>query len=509
MKLIRKLTENRDSGIYPFHMPGHKRVCADDDILKAVYGIDITETEGFDNLHDAHGIIKEAEEKAAACFGADETHFLVNGSTCGVLAAVYASVTEGDHIVISANCHRSVYNAVMLSGATPYIITPERESYFDIYGGTDPQDVSDALSAIEEKTEGRAARKAVVITSPTYEGITSDIRRIAEICKEKEAVLIVDAAHGSHFSFSDKLPESAIGLADIVITGVHKTLPAMTQTALIHISALCPVKERVRAMLPVFMTSSPSYVFMASLDEMTDMLVSDGKEMFEAYTAGLEDFYKKAEEFKSLSVLCRDMLTAKGSADHDMGRIVVSDITGAYSGQGLSDILLKDYGICAEMAAGTYITLITSVADTDEGFSRLIRALCSIDEMISAGRRPQRARGFLRRFYDALIGRRIAKSMAGFEAVTAAEGSSGRFFENRIKEALFEEEVSVIPVELAEGKISKDFVSIYPPGIPVAIPGREISGEDVDKILEAKKEGLEITGLKNGEIAVIWERSST
>ncbi len=135
MDLISRLKENRDNGNYPFHMPGHKRRLAGDPLFEEVYALDITETEGFDNLHNAKGIIKEAEEKAAGCFGADETHFLVNGSTGGILAAITASVSDKDDVIIAANCHRSVYNAVMLSGARPYIITPEEETHFEIYGG--------------------------------------------------------------------------------------------------------------------------------------------------------------------------------------------------------------------------------------------------------------------------------------------------------------------------------------------------------------------------------------
>lgn len=514
MQLIDKLVENRDSGVYPFHMPGHKRICAEDDLLSGIYGIDVTETEGLDDLHNARGIIKEAEERAAECFGADETHFLVNGSTCGILAAVYGSVREGDHIVIGANCHRSVYNALMLSGATPIIITPEKESYYDIYGGIDPADVQKALENtgdINEEDGGRKRRTAVVITSPTYEGITSDIEKIAGICHEKGAVLIVDAAHGSHLGFSDKLPVSAVRSgADIVITGVHKTLPAMTQTALIHIKGNCPVRDRVVKMLPVFMTSSPSYVLMASIDQMVMMLSSRGSRMFEAYTERLEDFYRQAEAFEALSVLGRGKLTAAGSFDHDMGRIVVSDMTGTYSGRELADMLLKQYGICVEMAAASYVILITGIADTDEGFDRLKQALLSIDGQISAKRPLSRSRGIIRRIYDSLVGRRIVRRMArSFDGNMAAPEASGICLcDNRIKDALFEEDRRLIPVELAEGAIAGDLVCIYPPGTPVTIPGHAITGADVDRILEAKKKGLEITGLINGEIGIIWERSS-
>ena len=507
MQLIRKLKENRDLDIYPFHMPGHKRRLANDDLLRQIYAIDVTETEGFDNLHDAKGIIREAENRAAACFGADETHFLVNGSTGGILAGICGTVMSGDNIVIAANCHRSVYNAVMLSGAKAYVITPERESYFDISGGIAAEDVKTALSSL-----GPAKCTAVVITSPTYEGITSDIRAISEVCHEKKAVLIVDAAHGAHFGFSDHFPKSAVASgADVVITSVHKTLPAMTQTALIHISGKCPSADRIRKMLPVFMTSSPSYVLMASIDSMTDLITKNGQKLFEDYVSRLEDLYNSLDPLECLSVLTKKKLTAAGSADLDRSKIVVSDMTGRYSGKKLYDLLFDRYGICAELATDSYIILMTSVADTDEGFERLKRALLETDELIADYRKLPKKRGIVKRIYDSVIGRRIAKRIVPYMEQKSAgqNAAAGMYLDADIKKAMFEEDTELIPVELSEGRVSAEFVAVYPPGIPVAVPGQRISGDAVDRLLNAKIEDLDITGLYNGEISVLWEKSST
>ena len=380
MQLITRLKENRDGTNYPFHMPGHKRRLADDELLGRIYGIDITETEGFDDLHNARGILKEAQMQTARLFGAYETHYLVNGSTAGLLAAINAMVGTGDSIVITGNCHRSVNNAVMLSGADPVVITPEREC-FGIYGGISPRTVKKALKRIKDESK-TPHRTAVVITSPTYEGITSDARGIADVCHEEGAVLIVDGAHGAHFSFSDYFPESAIGIADIVVTSVHKTLPAMTQTSLLHIGRNCPDKERIREMLSVFMTSSPSYVLMASIDSMTHMLKRRRTELFSEYERRLDDFYRKTENLRNLCVLKKSMLKTEGSADHDRGRIVVSDVTGRLSGRDLSGILHDRFGIVAEKAEEKCVVLISTIADTDEGFELLTKALFQTDDMI-------------------------------------------------------------------------------------------------------------------------------
>ena len=512
MQLIRKLKDHQSRKIYPFHMPGHKRRLAGDPLLEQIYGIDVTETEDFDDLHDANGIIKEAEERAAKCFGADETHFLINGSTGGIIAAIYAAVTEKDHIVIAANCHRSVFNAVMLCGAKPYIITPEREAYFNIYGGVSVRDVADALDRIDNERGQNGGRVAVVITSPTYEGITSDVSGIAGVCHEKNAILIVDSAHGAHLGFSDELPESAIPSgADVVVTSVHKTLPAMTQTALIHINGNCPCRERIRKMLTVFMSSSPSYVLMASIDSLTELLSERGGELFADLNRKLDVLYKKAEEFQALGVLCSDKLTVEGSVDHDRTRIVVSDRTGTYSGGDLYRMLFDEYGICAEMAGDTYVTCISSVADTDESFDALINALSDIDKKAGSRLFNYKARSFIGKIYDRFIGRIIARKYLAEDVHVPEEGPLERVqkFDNNIRKCLFEEDREHVPIELAEGRISGDFVMIYPPGIPAAIPGRRISAGAVDELLRAREDGLKITGLDNGEMTVLWERSST
>ena len=482
MQLIEALRENRDNGPYPFHMPGHKRSLAGDDLLSEIYGIDITETEGFDNLHDAHGIIKEAEQRAAALFGSDETHFLVNGSTGGILASVCGTVTYGDRIIMARNCHRSVYNAVMLSGAKPYIITPDKEKLFGIFGGVTKEQVSEAL----KETKCKDGKVAVVITSPTYEGITSDVAGIEEICRENGAVLIIDAAHGAHFGLSDSFPISPVSEgADVVVTSVHKTLPSMTQTALIHINGKCPSKERIRKMLSVFSTSSPSYVLMASIDSMTALLVKRKKELFDNYAKRLNDFYSKGVKLNKLIILTGKKLCAPGSRDHDMGKIVVGDSTATYTGKQLSRILREEYGICSEMSTKEYVILMTSIADSENAFKQLYDALQKIDESIPSG-----------------------KEKASYDQSGDGPDNYAGFLHGNMKEAILSD-TETVPVESAGGRRAADFVSIYPPGIPELIPGEPISEESVSRILEALNEGLDVTGLSNGEISVIWEKSST
>lgn len=221
-KLYDKLTELEYEDILPMHMPGSKR---NSELVSMPdpFKMDITEITGFDNLHNATGIIKECAIEAARIFGADETCLLVNGSTAGVMAAICGATHSGDKVLVARNVHRSVINALYLGQLNPEYIFPEMKCpEAGIYGAVKPED-------IEEAFKGSSDIKAVIITSPTYEGIVSDISAISEIVHRYGAVLIVDQAHGAHFGFNEEFPESAVRQgADAVITSVHKTLPALT-----------------------------------------------------------------------------------------------------------------------------------------------------------------------------------------------------------------------------------------------------------------------------------------
>ena len=227
-RLYKKLESYGQSDYYPFHMPGHKRNRASsaDDFL---FERDITEISGFDNLHHAEGILKEAQEYAAQIYGTKKCFFSVNGSTAALLAAVSASVNKGGKILVARNCHKAVYHALYLRELQPVYIYPHEDQRLGINGGISPE-------RVERYLEEHPEVEAVLITSPTYDGIVSNVEKIAEIAHRHEVLLIVDEAHGAHFRFSEYFPVSAADLgADIVIQSFHKTLPSMTQTAVLHV----------------------------------------------------------------------------------------------------------------------------------------------------------------------------------------------------------------------------------------------------------------------------------
>ena len=270
--LYDKLIEYSKSGTYPLHMPGHKR---NTKLLQGVdpFDIDITEITDFDNLHNAEGIIKESMENAAKYYGVKKTWYLVNGSSSGILAAIHSVTDIGDKILIGRNCHKSVYNAIEARNLNAEYVYPEFIDELNMCGGYEPEKIREILC-------NNSDIKAVVITSPTYEGIVSDIKKIAEVVHAQGAILIVDEAHGAHFRVSDKLPRPAYECgADIVIESVHKTLPSLTQTALLHLNSDRVLEKKITKALAIYQTSSPSYLLMASIEKCIYYMSKNGKEL--------------------------------------------------------------------------------------------------------------------------------------------------------------------------------------------------------------------------------------
>ena len=312
-ELFDKLANYGNSGIYPFHMPGHKR-------QKTVdfnpYKIDITEIEGFDNLHHAEGVLLEAQKKAEKLYGSEESHFLINGSTAGILSAVSACAKKT--VLIARNCHKAVYHAALIRNLDVYYVYPEIQEEFMLNGGINPADVERSL---EEHPE----IEAVVITSPTYDGIVSDVKRIAEIAHAYGKPLIVDEAHGAHFGFSKYFPENSVHLgADIVIHSLHKTLPSYTQTALIHINGKLVDRQKVRMFLQMYQTSSPSYILMAGIDECIRYVEEQGTDAFDKFAERLDRIYKRAKEFRSIHLVDESIVGKNSIYDFDRSKLIFS-----------------------------------------------------------------------------------------------------------------------------------------------------------------------------------------
>ena len=370
MNLYDRLLQYQSSEMYPFHMPGHKR--RKDDFANP-FLIDITEIEGFDNLHHAEGILKDAQDRAAALYHSEETYFLVNGSTCGILAAVSACMTRGGKILMARNCHKAAYHAAYLRGLDIEYLYPEKEDIFGINGGIHEDIVEKALEEFQDI-------QAVMITSPTYDGVVSNVEKIAQIVHRKGIPLIVDEAHGAHFGFHEYFPKSSVEMgADLVIHSLHKTLPSLTQTALLHVNGNRVDRECLRRFLDIYQTSSPSYVFMAGMDSCVCLLEKRGGELFESLRRNLEVFYKQTESLGCIYLANHGLMGKSGIHDFDRSKLVISARNAGFTGNQLANLLRNRYHLELEMAGGSYGLALTSISDTEEGFLRLSEALKEID----------------------------------------------------------------------------------------------------------------------------------
>lgn len=471
--LAEQLKSYSQKDYYPFHMPGHKRNPFSVEYEPSVE-TDITEIEGFDNLHHAEGVILEAQQRAAALFHTEETLFSVNGSTAALLSAISACVPAGGKLLMARNCHKAVYHAVYLRQLEPVYLYPEWESRYGLNGGVHPQKIKDALK--EHRDAG-----AVIITSPTYDGIVSDVAAIADICHERGIPLIVDEAHGAHFIFHSYFPDSALQKgADVIIQSIHKTLPSMTQTALLHRNSGRVSSELLHRFMGMYQSSSPSYPLMASIDSCICQLKRCGEKQFAEYTAHLDHFYKTVRKCRQLSIVGREIIGTSAIYDWDASKVIFMDTDRRINGEELYRLLLEKYHLQMEMETPGYVLAITSVGDTEDGFRRLADAILEIDRSL-----------------DGMDNRKAGQANHMWMQPPARKMKLQRAMDCP-KE--------MVGLDAAVGRISSEFVFLYPPGIPLIVPGEEISDKWIRAIRGYLEEGLDVHGISSDlKMGVVYE----
>lgn len=457
--LFDKLGSYGESDMYPLHMPGHKRN-AWGNLPAEIYKKDITEIDGFDNLHQAEEILAELQTEASRLYDAEETFYLVNGSTCGVLAAISAAVKSGGNILMARNCHKSAYHAAYLRQLHISYLFPNFMDEYDVYDAITSEQVERAL-AENNKIE------AVLVVSPTYEGRIADIKAIAEVVHRYGIPLIVDEAHGAHLGLSKMVSKNSCQLgADLVIHSVHKTLPAMTQTALLHVNGELVDRDKLRRFLHIYQSSSPSYVLMASIDNALDGVKNWGET---AYHDFVENFYEMCDRLshcKNIKIIPSEKKT------QDVGKLLISTKNTNISGNELYRILVERYHLQPEMAGESFVLAMFTINDTKEGYERTMNALLEIDRQISKAENGDKA--YLPIFEEK------------------------RDILNVIKYSLFDawdRAVTMAPLATAEGKTAGEFVNLYPPGVPILVPGEVISKDIIEKIYRWEKLNLNVQGI--------------
>ena len=475
--LEEKLAAYAGSGAYPMHMPGHKRAGkmsgrSADEALREAMSMDITEIEGFDDLHAPSGILLTEMDRASAFYGTKETYFSVCGSTAALLAAVSAAIPHASTLLMARSAHQCVYHAAYLRGLTCAYLRPEDTEDAGRLAGGGP--VREA--AVREGLRLHPEAKAVLITSPTYDGVVSDVRAIAEAVHEAGALLIVDEAHGAHFSRHPYFPRSAIDCgADLVVQSMHKTLPALTGAALLHNVTGRADASRIRFFLDVYETSSPSYLILSSMTACLHGMMEKGEAYFDTYAERLSAFRKAAASLPGIRLLGKETAGLAEGEDLDPGKLCIDALKAGISGPRLAEILRRGWRIEPELNTERYVLAMTSPADTEEGFARLLGALAAVSR---EGGTSDAGPASETRTYRKLLSALPETAMTLTEAVDAPDTED-------------------VPVKSAEGRIAAAFVSCFPPEIPLLVPGEVIPEGFADMLEAFAEQGICVRGAKN------------
>ena len=441
-----------------FRIPGHRYEKGIDPrwreaVGDAVFAFDLTETPLTDDLHNASGPIKEAENLAAELWGADYTHFLVNGSTCGNQVMVLTTATRGQKICLPRNAHKSALMGLILGGARPVYIDPEIESGWGLHGGIDPKQ---AEKMFEENPDCRG----LMVVSPSYYGVTSDIRSLSEVCHRHGAVLLVDEAHGAHCYFNDSLPEGALSQgADIVVQSIHKVAGSLTQSSMIHVKSRLVDRRLLEANLHLVQSTSPSYLLLTSLDTARHYMATDGRRMVDEALELARSARERINRIEGMRCATKEELVGRAAiAGYDETRLTISAAALGIRGFELKKMLFDEYDIDLELADRKNALAIVTFANEREDMDRLVGALAD-----------------------------IAKRFADGKPLGAVPPLPGRpEYVISPRDAYFSP-CRRIPWEDCVGEVMAEYIAPYPPGQPVVCQGERMSEEVWEYIDEIRR----------------------
>ncbi len=455
--LLSKLAAYAEEDYLPMHMPGHKRCDGFPYPAPLPFKFDITEIDGFDDLNHPEGIFLESQHLAASLWGSDECVYSANGSSGAILAAIRGSLIgkRSKKVLMSRGCHKSVYHGVELNRAVPVYLSAKINP-FGFYAEVSPEEVKLKLSENPDTA-------LVIITSPTYEGVISDVREIARICHEVNVPLMVDEAHGAHLSLHGVFPEGALSCgADIVVQSIHKTLPSLTQTAVMHLNGELIDKDEIKRQMSIFQTTSPSYILSASIDCAVRYLSSeDGNNRLAEWHRNVMCARERLAELKNLALF--------ESPRYDVSKFVICG-----AGAELSEYLRREHKIELEMSSLSYVIGMTGAGDGAESLDRFVQGMFAADKCFTC--KPPKAP------QSVSFPRQI---------ITPSEA-----VECESEELLLSE---------AAGRVSASYVYAYPPGIPLVVPGELCDGFFAATAESLVRKNVSLRGINNGKIRVIKE----
>ncbi len=464
--LLDALTAYRNQSPAYFRIPGHRyeRGISPrwlEQVGGAIFGYDLSEAEGLDDLHNPQGVIREAQELAAEAFGADHTYFLVNGTTCGNEAMILSTVWEGETILVPRNAHKSILMGLILSGAKPAWLMPQLLDN-GLVGGVTPE-------SVEEAFQRHPQAKGVLLVSPTYYGLCSDLQTIGEICHRRGALLLVDEAHGAHLSFSSKLPLGALQQgADLCAQSIHKVAGSLTQSSLLHIQGKLADRMRVEQSLRMVQSTSPSYLLMASLDAARCELAVHGEQLMDRACELAAQARKEIREISGMECIGQELVGQGGIAAVDPTRLVFSGKKLGLTGYQLQELLYEQSGVTLELADHRYVVGVITSANTEDEIHRLTQGIRKLSHRETSGELADYSQ----------------RPLPGIPPMVCtpreAWGAS----------------VEDVPWEQTVGRIAGQALAPYPPGIPAIYPGERMTEEIWNYLEEFRKKGYPIHGAK-------------
>lgn len=453
-----------------FHTPGHKYGhCVDPEFMDLVgpnmFRIDLCELPEVDNLHDPEHVLKEAQELAAQAYGADHSFFLVNGSSCGNHTMVLTVCNPGDKILIPRNVHKSVIAGILMTGAIPIYLKPVWDKELGIDHGVTPENVKAAFAQHPDA-------KALLVVNPTYYGVTGDLKALVEICHAHGRPMLVDEAHGPHLHFHPDLPLSGVDAgADMVVQSTHKTIAGMTQASMLHVNSGLVDVNRVKKVLQIVQSTSPSYVLMASLDVARRQMALHGHEHL-SRTLQLANWARhELNQIPGIYCFGSERIGHPGVYNVDLTKVTVNVAGLGISGFDCLDLLNERYQIQSEMATLTNVLEIVTLGNSERDMQRLVNAFQGIAEQIRSEGLPGTLHPLSTQLDLPELPPTIMTPREAFYADTAR-----------------------IPFAQSAGRICTEIVSPYPPGIPILVPGEQITQELVDYIQQVYAYGGFING---------------
>lgn len=468
----RFLQEHAAKNPVSFHMPGHKgsdvfRRYGYSDFLDNLIDYDLTEIPGADNLFQAEGILMDVQKKYAKLYEVEHSYLLINGTSGGILASVLAAVKPGGKLIMARNCHKSVFNALTLGHIEPVYAQPSLLEEQGITGAVLPEEIERCLAKNPDA-------QAVILPSPNYYGICSDIKAIADIVHRAGKILITDQAHGAHikffhkFGYGDGMPPAAEDCgSDITICSIHKTLASITQSAVLNLNSDRVNRYLLEDKLQAVESTSPSYLLMGFLDVNADLLMEHGKKAIGSWSENIDWFYKAAKAIEGLSVLQTECLD-RTKINLDMSSLGIS-------GARLEELLIED-NIFSELYTGDILMLMTGIGNTRADMKKTIASLERIAEIARTASEAGEA----------------APTQKKVHRVPAA---------GALHEIPAEKEF--IPLEKAAGRLCAGSIIPYPPGIPLVCPGEEITADTVNYVGALRADGEKVIGINDhGQVLV-------